>query len=154
MARIIKPPMALVLDERSPSVFLAGSIEMGTAENWQKQIEDAMDDLDVVLLNPRREEWDATWEQSIRDPRFREQVEWELSGLEQASLVAMYFAPQTKAPVTLLELGLSTRGGKLLVCCPEGYWRRGNIEVVCERYGVPFFSSLAELISEIRRRIH
>ena len=153
MVRVLKPPAPVRLDGRTPSVFLAGSIEMGQAEDWQIRLERALADLDVILLNPRRDEWDATWVQSIDNPQFREQVEWELEGLERASLVAMYFAPATKAPVTLLEFGLSARSGKLLVCCPEGYWRRGNIEVVCARYGVPLLSSLEMLIAEVRKRI-
>jgi hypothetical protein len=119
MARIIKPPTPIALDDGVPSVFLAGSIEMGAAEDWQSRVERELRDLDVVLLNPRRDEWDASWVQSIADPRFREQVEWELEGLERASLVAAYLAPGTKSPITLLELGLSARSGKLQVCCPE-----------------------------------
>jgi hypothetical protein len=153
MARVLKPPAPLLLDGCMPSVFLAGSIEMGQAENWQAQVEHALQDLDILLLNPRREEWDASWVQSIGNPQFREQVEWELAGLERASLVVMYFAPATQAPVTLLELGLCARGGRLVVCCPEGYWRRGNVEVVCHRYGVPLLPSLAELVAEVRTRV-
>jgi hypothetical protein len=153
MARILKPPAPLLLDRSTASVFLAGSIDMGAAEDWQAQVVHALQDLDIVVLNPRREEWDASWVQSISNPRFREQVEWELSGLEQASLVAMYFAPRTKAPVTLLELGLCARGGRLVACCPEGYWRQGNVEVVCQRYGVPLLPTLAELAAEVRRRV-
>ena len=153
MARVFRPPAPVSLDGRTPAVFLAGSIEMGAAEDWQTQAERALGDLDVGLLNPRRAEWDASWEQSITNPQFREQVEWELAGLEQAAVVAMYFAPGTKAPVTLLELGLCARGGRLVFCCPEGYWRRGNVEVVCARYGVPLLPSLAELLAEVRRRI-
>jgi hypothetical protein len=65
----------------------------------------------------------------------------------------MYFAAPTKAPVTLLEFGLYARSGKLIVCCLEDYWRRGNLEVVCRRYGVPLVSMLADLIAEVRRRI-
>src|SRR5207302_8762032 len=103
-----------------PSVFLAGSIEMGTAEDWQAQLTEALRDLDGVVLNPRRDEWDASWVQSVENPQFREQVEWELDGLERASVVAMYFAPTTRAPITLLELGLSARSGKTVACCPEG----------------------------------
>lgn len=133
MARILKPPSPLSLNDPTPSVFLAGSIEMGTAEDWQTQVQRSLSDLDVLILNPRRDEWDASWEQSINNPAFREQVEWELVGLERATVVAMYFAPATKAPVTLLELGLSARADRLLVCCPQGYWRRGNVEVVGRR---------------------
>jgi hypothetical protein len=151
--RLIKSPMPWTPDEPGPTVFLAGSIEMGQAEDWQSNVELALADLDVVLLNPRRDEWDATWTQAIGNAQFREQVEWELTGLERASVVAMYFAPSTKAPITLLELGLTACSGKLIVCCPDGYWRKGNVEVVCCRYGVPMVATLPDLASEIRRRI-
>jgi hypothetical protein len=149
--KIIKPPASLALAGRR-SLFLAGSIEMGLAEPWQARIESALADLDILLLNPRRDEWDASWQQSIHDPRFREQVEWELAAQEQATLIAAYFAPATKAPITLLELGLFARSGRMVVCCPDGYWRKGNVEVVCARYGVPLVSDLDALIAEVRRR--
>jgi hypothetical protein len=153
MARVLKPPSPILIDGRTPSVFLAGSIEMGRADDWQTRLADALGDLDVFILNPRRDAWDASWEQSISNASFREQVEWELEGLERASLVAMYFAPSSKAPITLLELGLCARGGRLLVCCPEGYWRRGNVEVVCARYAAPLLPSLEALAAEVRRRV-
>jgi hypothetical protein len=152
MLCVVKPPAPIHLDAGTPSVFLAGSIEMGQAEDWQARVEHALQDLDIVLLNPRRDEWDASWVQSIANPQFREQVEWELSGLEQAAIVAMYFAPATKAPITLLELGLTAPSGRLVVCCPDGYWRKGNVEIVCHRHGVPLVTSLEELLVEIRRR--
>jgi hypothetical protein len=153
MARVLKPPTPLALDGGVPVIFLAGSIEMGGAEDWQGQVEDSLRDLDVVLLNPRRDEWDSSWVQSIHNPQFRGQVEWELEGLERASVVAMYFAPATRSPITLLELGLCARSGKLLVCCPEGFWRRGNVEVVCARYGVPLVVELAEMVRLLRARM-
>jgi hypothetical protein len=149
---VLKPPTPLRLDGR-PSVFLAGSIEMGLAELWQARVESALGDLDVLILNPRRDEWDAGWQQTIHHSQFREQVEWELAALEQATLVAMYFAPDTKAPITLLELGLSAHGGRLIVCCPDGYWRKGNIEIVCARYGVPLVEELEALIAMLRERV-
>jgi hypothetical protein len=153
MARVFKPPMPLTLDPTEASVFLAGSIEMGQAEDWQGQVERSLHDLDVVLLNPRRDDWDASWVQSINNDQFRQQVEWELEGLERATLVAMFFAPNTQAPVTLLEMGLCAASGKLLVCCPSGYWRRGNVEVVCARYSVPLTNDLTELVQAVRIRL-
>lgn len=152
MAQIIKAPAPFSLAGKQ-SVFLAGSIEMGRAEDWQSRFAGALLDLDVVLLNPRREDWDSSWKQSIDDDRFREQVEWELNALEQATLIAMYFAPDTMAPVTLLEFGLYARSGKLIVACPEGFWRKGNIEVVSRRYQVEFVESLEELITRTRSRL-
>src|SRR5437764_230368 len=153
MARVIKSPAPLLLDTGAATVFLAGSIEMGTAEDWQRQVEDALDDLPALILNPRREEWDPSWVQSIGNPLFREQVEWELEAQELARVIGMYFAPATKAPVTLLELGLFARSGKLLVCCPEGFWRKGNVEVVCARYGVPLVGELAVFVRLLRERL-
>jgi hypothetical protein len=153
MARIIKPPAPIEIPHGKASIFLGGSIEMGQAEDWQMVVERGMADLDVVVLNPRRDTWDASWVQSIHNPQFREQVEWELEGQERASCVALYFAPATKAPVTLLELGLCARSGKAVVCCPPAYWRRGNVEIVCHRYQVPFVSDLGELVAAIRQRL-
>ena len=39
MAQVLKPTVPIILDCRTPAVFLAGSIEMGTAENWQNALE-------------------------------------------------------------------------------------------------------------------
>jgi hypothetical protein len=153
MARVLKPPTPIDLAAGEPSVFLAGSIEMGRAGPWQAEVERALADRNVAILNPRRDEWDASWEQSITNPQFRGQVEWELEAQERASVVAMYFAPETQAPITLLELGLFARSGRLVVCCPPGYWRRGNVEVVCARYGVPTADDLPGLIRAVRSRL-
>lgn len=129
-----------------PWVFLAGSIEQGRAEPWQERVTEAWRQRTGTLLNPRRPEWDASWRQSIEEPRFREQVEWELDALERSDSILMYFDPATKAPVTLLELGLFARSGKLRIACPPGYWRRGNVEVVAARYGVPLVETLDALL--------
>jgi hypothetical protein len=152
-AQVLKPPTPLDDFGGMRSVFLAGSIEMGRAEPWQAAVEEALAGEDLVIFNPRRDDWDASWEQSIHHPKFREQVEWELEGQERATVIAMYFAPETRAPITLLELGLFARSGKVLVCCPPGFWRRGNVEVVCARYGVELVESLSELIERVRQRL-
>lgn len=153
MAFILKPPQPLDLAPDRPGLFLAGSIEMGRAVHWQALFEQELSDLDVTILNPRRDDWDASWEQSLRNPNFRGQVEWELEAQEKADVIAMYFAPETHAPITLLELGLFAGSQKLIVCCPEGFWRKGNVEVVCLRYGVPTVETLPELVAATRRRM-
>jgi hypothetical protein len=134
-------------------VFFAGSIEMGAAEDWQASLTAALGERDVIALNPRRDEWDASWRQSIDEPRFRGQVEWELDGLERADVIAMWFAPATRAPITLLELGLHARGGKVVVGCPEGFWRRGNIEIVCARFGVPLHATWEAFVADVLARV-
>jgi len=143
----IKAPNSISDEERSQNfiVFLAGSIEMGEAENWQEKVMKIYPMKDnVIFLNPRREDWDSSWVQSINNPQFREQVEWELRGLEICNEIILYFDPATKSPISLLELGLFANSGKIKVICPSGFWRKGNVEIVCVRYDIPLFNSLEE----------
>lgn len=144
MARVLKPPAPLPA-ELGRSLFLAGSIEMGRAADWQQQVAQALAHRELTILNPRRDAWDASWAQDLANPQFVAQVEWELEAQERADRILMYFAPDTQAPITLLELGLFGRSGKLVVCCPHGYWRKGNVDVVCARYGVPQLPTLDQL---------
>jgi hypothetical protein len=145
--REVKAPSRPGFERR---VFLAGSIEMGKAEQWQERIVKALSGAgDLIVLNPRRDDWDDNWEQRADNPRFFEQVSWELDMLEAADIVIMYLAPGTKSPVSLLELGLCARSGKLKVCCPQGFWRRGNVEVVCQRNRIPLFDTLDDLLDDL-----
>jgi hypothetical protein len=152
---IVKPPTPIPDRPGARYVFLAGSIEQGKAIDWQTAIEQQLDDIeDLVVLNPRRDDWDASWTQSIDDPQFRGQVEWELDGMERADVVAMYFAAGTKSPITLLELGLNASTDKLVVTCPDGFWRKGNVDVVCARYGIDQAPDLDALVAAIRLRLN
>ena len=54
----------------------------------------------------------------------------------------MYLAPETKSPISLLELGLHAAGGKMIVVCPEGFWRKGNVEIVCSRHNIPMYEDI------------
>jgi len=154
---VYKPPAPWAAAAGATVVFLAGSIEMGNATDWQAALTIALTARladragHIVMLNPRRDAWDASWRQTIDEPRFREQVEWELDGLERADVIAMWFAAETRAPITLLELGLHARGGKLVVGCPEGFWRKGNVEVVCARFGVTLAGDWDAFVAAVAR---
>lgn len=134
------------------SIFLAGSIDIGVAENWQAKVIEHFSTKDVNILNPRRKDWDASWEQSLNSPNFYEQVSWELDMLEESDIIAMYFDPTSKSPISLLELGLYASSGKLIVCCPDGFWRKGNIDIVCTRFGIPVFTNYDTWLVEITRK--
>lgn len=134
----------------SKKIFLAGSIEMDTAEDWQSKVSYSMRNRDVIILNPRRESWNKNWNQDINNPIFNEQVNWELNALEMADTIIMYFDPNTKSPISLLELGLYAQSNKLIVCCPQGYWRKGNVDIVCQRFGIKQVDTLDELIYLIK----
>jgi hypothetical protein len=157
MAKLLKPPTSF--EDATGivgSVFLAGSIEQGKAIDWQSQIWEKLKDIPGLgVLNPRRDKWDASWKQERGNNEFTKQVEWELSALESVDVVAMYFDPATKSPISLYELGLISHrftafSPKAIVCCPDGFWRKGNIQIVCHRYGHKMVDTLDDLIESIK----
>jgi hypothetical protein len=145
---VIKAPTEIDFSLKQSTLFLAGSIEMGTAENWQERVAIILKDTKWILLNPRRDDWDSSWDQTIKNPEFRKQVEWELNAISRAEKVLFYFSPDTKSPISLLELGLIVKNGNAIVVCPDGFWRKGNIEVVCDKFNIPLLSDLEEAVKK------
>jgi hypothetical protein len=151
---IIKPPSEIIIPERHKSVFLAGSIEMGEAIDWQTKIISSFDEDDeITFLNPRRDEWDSSWKQDISNDQFRWQVQWELEGLERCDRIVLYLEPGTMSPISLLELGLFARENKMVICCPDGFWRGGNVDIVAERYYIKQVNNIDDLIKSIKYMI-
>jgi hypothetical protein len=146
----IKPPHSIVKNHRRKyAIFLAGSIELGKAEDWQLKVEQYFEDKpDYTLFNPRRVDWDSSWEQTFENPQFSQQVNWELDALEKADFIILNLLPDTKSPISLLELGLFAHSGKVLICCPTGFWRKGNVDIVAERYGIPVYEKLRDLLEQ------
>jgi hypothetical protein len=136
-----------------PSLFLAGAIDGGRAEPWQDEVVEQLRDLDIVVLNPRRSDWCAEWAQSTDEPEFVRQVQWELAGIERADVVLMVFTKDATAPVSLIELGLRSRIGRMYVVCPPGFWRKANVDLVCDRYAIPRYETLAEGVQAVREAL-
>jgi hypothetical protein len=128
-------------------IFLAGTIDMGNSEDWQSQVTEAFKKTgtEIEILNPRIDDWDSSWKQTIDDPQFYQQVNWELNAMDKADYILMNFLPDSKSPITLLELGLYADSGKLLVICPDEFYRSGNVHIVCDKYNIPLVKSLKEL---------
>jgi hypothetical protein len=62
----------------------------------------------------------------------------------------MYFDENTKSPISLLELGLYASSGKMIVYCPEGFWRKGNVDIVAQRYDITQVNSFNELLIALK----
>jgi hypothetical protein len=166
MSVFMAPQNIAERDFNKKSIFLAGSIEMGTCYDWQSDVikkltiprnhvgfgakNEEEGELKFNIFNPRREDWEGSWEQKFDNPNFYQQVEWEITAMDRAHYILMYFDPTTKSPITLLELGLHAQSQKLLVCCPEGFWRRGNVEIVCYAYNIPMYKSIDDMIEFIK----
>lgn len=126
----------------APSVFMAGSIDMGKAELWQPRMTARFLAEGVNVFDPRRVDWDSSWPQ---DPTpgtpFHQQVSWELDHIHAADLVYFRFCQTGPAIVSMLELGMLLGAGKkLAIQADEGYMRRGNIVITAQRLGVPVFA--------------
>jgi len=158
-------------------IFLAGTIDDGESENWQDKLiysldwywwspdseEDsgfdyalgASDDEDIVIFNPRRENWDP----NSSDEEIIEQIHWEEDHLDKADLIVMFLADDSKSPVSLLELGLYGPSGKMLVCCTNKFYRYNNVKCTCQKYGIDLlesnnFSDICDEIALIYNQIY
>jgi hypothetical protein len=162
--QIIKPDTEDQQVEKSnTTIFLAGSIDNGAASLWAHDVQQAMSEYDdVTLWNPRREHWLTDLVTRASEPIFNEQVNWELDRIEDCDIPFFYFEAGSVSPITLQELGfvIGTRRGdmtaatayvhKPVVVCPEKYWRRGNVEIMCARHDVRVYDTLDEGIEALK----
>jgi hypothetical protein len=52
-----------------------------------------------------------------------------------------------------MEFGMHAKNGKLMIYCSEGFWSRGNVQVVCEIFGIPLIEIRKELTQQIKKRL-
>jgi nucleoside 2-deoxyribosyltransferase-like protein len=136
--------------ESKYTIFLAGAIDQGKAVDWQKEVATALSEFDVLVLNPRRDDWDSSWEQSKDNPELVKQINWELDAQEAADMVLFVFTKDSKAPITFLEMGLFAKDKDALVCAETGFYRMVNLEVVCERYSIPIYHNLESMLEDLK----
>lgn len=151
----LKPLSKSEEDITKIKIFAAGSIEMGKAELWQDRLAKELSDFDVVLYNPRRDDWDSSW---VQDPtpgtQFHDQVSWELERIDHSDIVFFYFDPSTTSPITLLELGLTLNSEMgVVVCCPDGYFKKGNVVITCDFVGVKVVNTFEEAVENLKQMI-
>ena len=138
----IKSPNKIIVPKYS--LFLGGTIDMGNSYDWQQEIKEYIENnnsklQEWVILNPRRDDWDSSWVQHIDNPQFNEQVTWELDAMDIADLRLFVFLPNSKSPVTMLELGLY-KDKPCVVYCPFEFYRSGNIHIVCKKFNIPYYT--------------
>lgn len=128
-------------------IFLAGTIDMGNSVDWQAATVRRVREMAAgryLFFNPRRA---AGLDGTTEDLHY--QIRWELEHLERADLILMHILSGSKSPVTLLEMGLHLRSGKLRVACEPGFYRYDNVKITCEQYGVPLYASLDEMLADV-----
>lgn len=153
--KLVHAPHEYSLLDEDTRLFLAGSIDMGKAVDWQSEVAKKLDGIDnLIVLNPRRPDWDSSWKQTPDFKPFREQVTWEQRAISVSDIIIFNFAAGSQAPITLLELGIVLGGihDNVLVCCPPEYHRHGNVVITCNMYGVEVYSDIDTVI-ELAKKI-
>lgn len=143
-------PEAIYDDGSFTKIFLAGTIDMGNSSDWQMELLDIFSRMDgrYILFNPRQENWDAS-----RPGEMDYQVKWELDHLEEADMIIMYILGSSRSPISLLEMGLHARSGKMHVICEKDFYRYDNVRITCEYYDVPLYDDLDSFLEYFKRSI-
>ena len=127
------------------SIFLAGGI-IGCGD-WQKEMVKKLSDTDLVILNPRRndfpEETNAT----------AVQIKWEFDHLRKADMILFWFPKEGPCMTSLYELGTWSNTDKpLFVGIEPGYIKRGGMikQLALVRPGMVVADSLDELAAQVK----
>lgn len=104
-------------------LFLGGGIS--GCPNWQPQMVELLKDTKLVVVNPRRDDFD------INDPSMsKKQIEWEYKYLKFSTGRIFWFPAETLCPITLFELGkFCEKADPLFVGCHPEYKRKLDVEV-------------------------
>lgn len=141
------------VDTSKLMIFLGGTIDNGNSYNWQKDLVERLrlelPDT-VVAINPRRDDWNTNWKQDYSDPKFKQQVDWELFHLHISDIVFFFIGKNSKSPITLMELGVaSVANDRVIVFCEEGFYRKGNVDAICETFELTTVKTWGEAVSSI-----
>ena len=150
---VLKPPAPLPAVAPFKSVFLSGSMDLRESVPWRSRFADELEGF--LIFDPTQIDFDDTWGTRFADQRFRGLVEWEVRAMLLSNLVAVNFCEHLQSPITLFELGLmATRGPdrRVAVHCPERFWKKGRVEIVCAMFGIYQAASLEDLIEWTRKR--
>jgi len=134
-------------DRSGVSLFIAGGIS--NCHPWQKELISLLEDTDLVLLNPRRDEYNMNNIALEED-----QIKWEHAHLNMATAYAFWFPCETVCPITLFELGAVTCGSKrVFVGTHPDYARKRDIrwQMLLRRPEITVVDSLEKLADQIKK---
>lgn len=121
----IKAPGRYEHRDDHTTLFIAGGIS--NCEKWQDKVPIALDETDLVLINPRRDNFDVT------NPDIeQEQIKWEHKHIIKASSYLFWFGEETLCPITLFELGKVSGlfpNKPIFVGTHPNYERKTNVKV-------------------------
>ncbi len=136
-------------DKTKTKVFLGGGIT--DCPNWQKEATEMLEDKDIVIFNPRREDFDVN-NHDIEN----EQINWEFNYLRKSDIIIFWFPEETLCPITLFELGAHLqRDVKILIGTHKNYGRRSDVIIQSKlvRGDIVVHASIEDLIKELNSNL-
>lgn len=127
--------------------FLAGSIDFTLKDSWREKVIKEMGEL-VHFFDPTRTDHDE-----LNDSQMKAHINWELDAMILADKILLNFLSDFKSPISLVELGLYVKSSKLIVVCPDQFYQKRYVEMLCKKYKTPFFNSLNEAIKYIKESL-
>lgn len=127
------------------SFFLAGGIS--NCPDWQKDVVNLLSDENLIILNPRRSNYDFK-DSSLAE----EQIKWEWYHLDLADHIPFWFPAASLCPIALYELGTHTPNYKIPVIGIEpGYAREEDIRIQTQLVdtSIPITNSFEEFVEHI-----
>jgi len=118
--------------------FLAGSIDYTSVKPWRSLIVQN-NTQQIHFLDPTNAKHDQ-----LTDKAMKNHILWELNALEFADKIILNLLPEATSPISLVELGLYTKSGKLIVICPDSFYKSRYVHMLCEKYDVPLYKNLID----------
>ena len=135
-----------------PTIFLGGGIQK--CPDWQKQFIEMMNDEEVVLYNPRRDNF------PINDPSAAdEQITWEFNALHDCDVFTMWFCnADSDQPICFFELGryISIKPeNKVFVGVENGFRREQDVYIQMRLFNdkILIAKSLEEHVQNIKNSL-
>ena len=149
--KIYRPPQQSAdLTTTGLSLYLAGPMQLLTAQRWQDKVLQDLNDLPINVFIPRRDDVNTVDYQRPTNADYRAQVTWELDHLARADLVAIYFESGLDSPELFSELGRCVQSPhKVIVCCPAGYQGKLQVQSICNNYGIPIINDFQEFVRRL-----
>lgn len=117
-------------------VFLAGSMDNRYFGNWRIEAVKKLE-TKVNVFDPTNMDND-----SLNDAEMKSHILWELDALAIADKILLNFLPDSKSPISLVELGLYVASKKLIVVCPKAFYKSRYVYTLCEKYNTPIFEDV------------
>lgn len=63
----------------------------------------------------------------------------------------MNILPESKSPISLMEIGMYCQSNKLLVFCTDKFYRFENVKCVCEKYKIKLIETnkIEDIVEQI-----